>query len=91
MDNDAQEAEGRAIFAQFNEISANPRDSFLRVRDVARLAGISQSTVYRFCKTDPSFPRPLRLGARMNVWSKNAVHGWIEAYAKSCAGSGRKG
>ena len=58
-------------------------DRFIRVKGVAELVGLSTTTVYKLAKKDPTFPQPMRVGQRMNVWSRNDVLDWIESIKAS--------
>lgn len=57
----------------------NATDTFIRAKTVATVIGVSMSQVYRLVKLDPSFPKPIRIGERINVWSRYLISDWIEA------------
>ena len=67
--------------------AVNPRDilsdRFIRVKEVAQMVGLSITSIYALVKKDPNFPKPIRIGERMNVWSRNSVAAWIEAVKAS--------
>lgn len=49
---------------------------FLRISHVEALVGMKKSTIYKRC-SDGTFPRPLKLSNRMNVWRAADVLAWI--------------
>ena len=55
-----------------------PRDRLIRLNELESLIGCKKSTIYLWLKTDPGFPRPIRLSARMVAWSENAVLSWVQ-------------
>jgi prophage regulatory protein len=52
-------------------------DTMLRMSDVTRLTGISQSTIKRMVE-DARFPKPLKLGQRARGWLARDVRAFIE-------------
>ncbi|MDM5087938.1 AlpA family phage regulatory protein [Aeromonas bestiarum] len=59
-------------------------DRVIRLKELLRLIGLSRSTVYdrnnpKSKRFDPSFPRPIKLGAASVGWSLNEVMAWIAA------------
>ena len=55
-------------------------DRFLRARDVARMVGLSQTTLWRLGRTG-EFPLPLRITQGRKAWSERAVLEWMESRA----------
>lgn len=55
-----------------------PRDRLIRLNELESLIGCKKSTIYTWLKTDPDFPRPIRLSARMVAWSENSVLSWVQ-------------
>ncbi|MBD8620804.1 AlpA family phage regulatory protein [Sphingomonas sp. CFBP 13728] len=55
-----------------------PKDRFLRLKEIRQRIGLSQSTIYRMMK-DGTFPSSLSLGARTSVWLESEVEAWISA------------
>ena len=49
---------------------------FLRLSHVEALVGMKKSTIYKRCG-DGTFPRPLKLSSRINVWRAADVLAWI--------------
>lgn len=54
-----------------------PRDRLIRLPEVENLIGCKKSTVYTMLKQG-TFPRPIRLSARMVAWNENAVLQWLQ-------------
>jgi prophage regulatory protein len=52
--------------------------TFLRLRAVLHVTGLSRSTVYRLI-ADNQFPRPVQLGPRAVAWRRVDVDAWSEA------------
>lgn len=50
----------------------------LRDTGVALKLSVSQSQVWRFVKTDGTFPRPFKLSPRITVWDEAAIDAWLE-------------
>ncbi|WP_322065884.1 helix-turn-helix transcriptional regulator [Burkholderia ubonensis] len=56
----------------------------LRVPKVALKIGASERTVWHLSKTDPNFPKPIRLTSKLTVWREDELDEWI---AKRAAAS----
>ncbi|OEC51251.1 MULTISPECIES: AlpA family transcriptional regulator [unclassified Aeromonas] len=59
-------------------------DRVIRLKELLRLIALSRATVYdrinpKSKRFDPSFPRPIKLGAASVGWSLNEVMAWIAA------------
>lgn len=52
--------------------------TLLRIGEVRRLTGLSDSAIYRFVQQG-KFPRPLKLSERSSAWVESEVRGWIVA------------
>ena len=48
----------------------------LRIAEVRRLTGLSDSAIYRAVQRG-AFPRPLKLSERSSAWVESEVRGWI--------------
>jgi predicted DNA-binding transcriptional regulator AlpA len=59
--------------------AAHTPDRAIRIPQVCSLTGQAPATVWRRVKTDPSFPRPYKLGPKVTVWSEAEVLGWLDA------------
>ncbi|WP_310031714.1 AlpA family phage regulatory protein [Achromobacter deleyi] len=56
----------------------------LRYSDVEILLGVNRVTIWRRVKTDPTFPRPIRLGSARNCalgFLQSEIDAWIEQQA----------
>lgn len=60
-------------------MSSDTQAQFCRLPEVARRTGFSKSTIYQRSKDDPSFPKPIKIGARMTAWRLDEITAWIEA------------
>lgn len=54
-----------------------PRDRLIRLPEVESLVGCKKSTIYTMLKQG-TFPKPVRLSARMAAWSESAVLAWLQ-------------
>ncbi len=64
-------------------MSTLPKEShylpaLLRIADVRRLTGLSDSAIYRAAQRG-QFPRPLKLSERSSAWVESEVRGWISS------------
>ena len=50
----------------------------LRPARVAEKLDVSVPTVYRYVRTDPTFPRPVKLTPRTTVFDDAQLDAWIE-------------
>jgi prophage regulatory protein len=57
------------------EENLTPRIRLLKLKEVLVLTGKSVTCVY----TDPSFPRPVKIGSRSSAWVEHEVNDWIRA------------
>lgn len=51
----------------------------LSIKETAKALGVSVSTIYRFLKHDPKFPKALRLTRKKTVFREEDVNKWIES------------
>ena len=56
-------------------------DSFLRIKAVVELSGLSRSTIYSFIK-DGKFPAQCKIGERAVGWRASSVFEWISTRAR---------
>ena len=54
-----------------------PRDRLLRRQEVELLSGLSRSSIYERIRSDPDWPKPVRLGANSVAWLESEIHAWI--------------
>ncbi|MDR0620316.1 MAG: AlpA family phage regulatory protein [Deltaproteobacteria bacterium] len=52
--------------------------AYIQAKKVAKMIGISLSSVYRFTREDQTFPKPIRLGQRINLWDVAEIVQWLE-------------
>lgn len=51
----------------------------IRLTEVMRLTGASRPTIWRWTKSDPTFPRPFHLSKAITCWDEREVVSWIES------------
>ncbi|WP_296248035.1 AlpA family transcriptional regulator [uncultured Stenotrophomonas sp.] len=56
-------------------------DSFLRMKAVMELSGLSRSTIYSYIK-DGKFPPQCKIGERAVGWRASAIFEWISTRAR---------
>ena len=62
-------------------------ERLLRRREVARMTGLSPSTIYAMIERG-EFPAPIRVGQRMSAWAESDVQAWIEQTVRAAKGQG---
>lgn len=53
-------------------------DQYVRASSLARQLGIHRSTLWRWVKEKPSFPRPLKITEGVTLWSIEEVQAWLQ-------------
>jgi prophage regulatory protein len=53
------------------------RKRLLRSRDVCERLAISRTTLWRLLRTDPSFPRPIRLLSKGDRYDADEINAWL--------------
>lgn len=56
--------------------------ALLRTAKACALLGISKTTLYTWSKMDPTFPQPIRIGARCTAWKADELAAWIESRSR---------
>lgn len=51
----------------------------IRVPTVAAMLSVSRSTVWRWSKFKPEFPRPIKISTGVTVWKLNEIQKWLES------------
>lgn len=59
-------------------MTTNIKKQVMNLNDVLALLGISKSTLYRLIDAG-SFPKPFKLGVRLNAWRVETVETWLMA------------
>jgi prophage regulatory protein len=57
-------------------------ERLLRIDEVSSLVGLKRSAIYARVSAN-TFPKPVPLGQRCNVWPESAVRGWISERIKN--------
>ena len=60
-------------------LATTSHDRAIRLPRVCDLTGVSRATVWRWVKTDQSFPKPFSLSPGVTVWDEQELFDWIEA------------
>lgn len=55
-----------------------PIYSYIRQKDVLELIPFSAATLWRRVKADPTFPKPVKLSARITAWSRAEIYAWLQ-------------
>jgi predicted DNA-binding transcriptional regulator AlpA len=58
-------------------------DALLNMRTASMVAGLSEDTLYRRAKSDPSFPRLIRIGARCTRIRAGDLTAWLNSLGQS--------
>jgi len=53
-------------------------ERYIRLKEVCLITAASQATIWRWVKTNPGFPRPIRLSPSCTVWNEAELLEWIE-------------
>lgn len=61
--------------------AAQIADALLTLRTAAAVAGLSETTIYRKAKEDPTFPRLIRMGRRCTRIRAGDLTAWMAAQA----------
>ncbi|GAB1391034.1 hypothetical protein MASR1M6_32160 [Rubrivivax sp.] len=61
--------------------AAQIADALLTLRTAAAVAGLSETTIYRKAKEDPTFPRLIRMGRRCTRIRAGDLTAWLAAQA----------
>lgn len=54
-------------------------DALLRIKTAAHFSGMSEATLYRKAKTDPTFPKLVKLGARCTRIRAGDFTAWLNS------------
>lgn len=49
----------------------------IRLPGVCDATGASRTTIWRWVKEDPTFPKPFKLSEAVTVWDENEVLSWV--------------
>lgn len=59
------------------------QSQFLRVKQVADTFGMSVATVWRKAKTDPQFPKPVKVSEGITGWPSDEVRAYMDTLISS--------
>jgi prophage regulatory protein len=57
-------------------------DALLTMQNASKVAGLSEDTLYRKAKTDPSFPKLIRIGTRCTRIRAGDLTAWLNSLTK---------
>jgi prophage regulatory protein len=58
--------------------ASSPQIHFMRQREVLERTTLSRSTLYELIGRG-AFPKPLKLGERINCWPEHEIDNWMQA------------
>lgn len=58
--------------------SASSLSRAIRVNDVVRLTGASRPTIWRWSRSDATFPQPFQLSPGVTVWDEQELLQWLQ-------------
>lgn len=64
-----------------------PQPLSLRPKQGAELLGVGIATFWRWARTRPDFPQPIRLSPRCTVFDAEALKAWRDAQVSAKGGS----
>lgn len=59
--------------------TAKSTTRYIRLPQVCATTGTSSTTVWRWTRNNPEFPKPIRLSAGCTVWDEDELIAWIDA------------
>jgi prophage regulatory protein len=51
----------------------------IRLHEMCQLLGASRTSVWRWAKSDPTFPQPFPLSRGVTAWSEAEVVDWVKS------------
>lgn len=57
----------------------NPGQLYLSASQIANRLGLSRTSVWRYLRDDPNFPKPYRFGKTTRRWSLDEVIAWEQS------------
>jgi prophage regulatory protein len=60
---------------------APPVEALLSADEVGAALSVHRTTVFRMVRTDPDFPRPLKLSRNTPRWFATEINAWLAARA----------
>lgn len=52
-------------------------EGYIAVKEVASKLGVGKTTVWAIAKSDPSFPKRRKFGARTTRWREDEIDEWL--------------
>jgi prophage regulatory protein len=66
-------------------MATNTNKKVMNLNDVLATLGISKSTLYRLIGAG-QFPKPFKLGERLNAWRVETIEAWLNAQSANVEG-----
>ena len=63
-------------------MDTSPLDRILKRREVLKLCGFSDTTLFRLCRSG-AFPKAVRLSERRCGWRESSIRAWLESRVAS--------
>ena len=57
-------------------LSEGIMETYLNDTQIAAIFSVHRMTIWRWVKSDPAFPKPIRLSSRCTRWKKSDVDAW---------------
>jgi predicted DNA-binding transcriptional regulator AlpA len=73
--------------AKLQHVRSEVTGRAVRLPGVCDLTGVSRTTIWRWVKDDPSFPKPFRLSAAVTCWDEDEILEWITSKKDARRGS----
>ena len=64
--------------AKVDPLAVSGLPNLMRLPQVIAATGLSRSTIYKMIKAG-EFPRPMKLGGKINDWRGKDISNWIES------------
>lgn len=61
------------------------QETYLSDAQLAARYGVHRATPWRWAKTDPAFPKPVKLSPQCSRWRLSEIEAWEAARAKTAA------
>ncbi|WP_250464220.1 AlpA family phage regulatory protein [Caballeronia sp. GAFFF2] len=63
-------------------MSVEAKGRALRPKQAAARIGFSVTSLWRYCRTRPDFPKPVQISTGMTIFFENEIDQWLELQAQ---------